>query len=191
MALISVSWLMFSCSGSDDGDMIVNESPESPESVIIYTDLEPDFISDDQNQSYDIDLNNDGKTDFILNKDGGEYLALESQNYTNGGLNNGVLSISPFGTYVIPVGEGSKIPRVYNSGESFSIGGYILAEDCESCEYNWKDQDKKFIAIKLIIEGKVHYAWVQLYVEGPTQWTVKDYAFNATPDIPILAGQTE
>jgi hypothetical protein len=62
--LMSLLFLVNSCSKSDDLDTSDNGIPIEQESLIIYTDIEPDFVSENPNDFYDLDLNNDQIVDY-------------------------------------------------------------------------------------------------------------------------------
>ncbi len=52
-------------------------------------------------------------------------------------------------------------------------------------------QTDKYIGVRFDIGGNNHYGWVRLDAAGTyDQITIKDYAYNAVPDLPLYAGQT-
>lgn len=191
--------IIISCDKSDDLQIIgvepppVNESPTN-ESVIIYTDVEPDFISEELTDLYDLDLNNDQIIDFIIRADGADegwvYLGITS----NSNDANGIISVAPWYTYAIPLNSGQEIfnLRGYRNGEFYATWGFLY--ECvtveQNCSPHWEDKGVDgYLGLRFIINGRTHYGWVQLNVTNVTQWAIIDYAFNATPDKPILAGQ--
>ena len=69
--LMILVFLIISCDKSDDFETISNDPPpdnESPniDSFIVYTDIDPDFKSENLNDSYNLDLNNDQIIDFTV-----------------------------------------------------------------------------------------------------------------------------
>ena len=51
----------------DNNDTLINQNPTiDTESIIIYTNIEPDFTSDNIGDSYNLDVNNDDIVDFTL-----------------------------------------------------------------------------------------------------------------------------
>jgi len=53
----------------------------------------------------------------------------------------------------------------------------------------WADVTDKYLGIKFEIDGEVHYGWMRLDVTvGPVSLTLKDWAYNSTPDEMILTG---
>lgn len=205
--IVSIFFLGFlliniSCDKSDDLETIPSKSPlptpiESPpdnDSNIIYTDIEPDFSNENLNESYNLDINNDQIIDFVLssNSDGNyEWLSITS----NPNAENGVFSVAPWYTHPIPLKYGEKIFNLqgYRNGEFYDTWGIISIGDCfmgePDCLYDWKEKEGMYLGLQIQIKGQTHYGWAQLDVTSVSQWVIKDYAYNATPNKPILAGQ--
>lgn len=197
--LMSLVLLIISCDKSDDLDPIGNESPpenESPnDSFIVYTDIEPDFKSENLNDSYNLDLNNDQIIDFTISSDSyesWEWLGIAS----NPNAENGIISTTPWYSHPVPLNSGKEIfnLRGYSNGESFETWGIFTVGDCfdgeEGCIYDWKNKVDMYLGLRFNLKGRIHYGWARLDVASVTQWVIKDYAYNATPNMPILAGQT-
>lgn len=216
--IFSIIFSMISCDTSDDLDFIKERSPlhngtppysqppgdtgttpdnsaaTDEQSHIVYTDLEPDFSSNNLNDSYKLDLNNDQIIDFILisqNSDGWEWLGVSSANNTI----NGIISIAPWYTHPLPLYAGQEIFKLrgYSNGEFYDKWSIFSIGECfggdKDCFYSWKNKVDMYLGLKFIINGQTHYGWASLEVISPTKWKIKDYAYNATPDKPILAGQ--
>lgn len=196
--LISGLFLIISCDKSDDLNepLINNELPVATNaSHIIYTDIEPDFFSENGNDFYELDLNNDKIVDFTfrVNTDISVWLEI----ITN--ANGAIISVDPWYTNIVRLESDMEIfnLRGYKNGESYKSGGIIASEDCFGmedsgvCAYDWSGENDKYLGLRFTIKGQIHYGWARLSVKSPTQWIVSDYAFNATPNSPILAGQKE
>ncbi|MBX7241546.1 MAG: T9SS type A sorting domain-containing protein [Bacteroidia bacterium] len=55
----------------------------------------------------------------------------------------------------------------------------------------WAGQTDKYLALKLIVGTNTYYGWVRLDMSGAsTSFTVKDYAYESSPNTCIQAGQT-
>ncbi len=194
--LISVFLMLISCNNDDDLETIVVETPGETESLIVYTDIEPDFNSQDGTDSYDLDLNNDLIVDFILKSDSDEYEDWFEIREPNG-IGNGSISVSPYFTHPLPLDGDSKIYDLagYRNDESYEPWGIFVVGECiggeSDCIENWKDNGESYLGLKFDINGKQHYGWARLDVTSAFQWVIKDYAYNATPNSPILAGQKE
>ena len=121
--------------------------------------------------------------------EGYEYLGIASHSNAI----NGIISVAPwYEIYIVLLDINMEIfnLRGYRNGESYQTGGIL--GDCwagdQSCSPTWKD---KYLGLRFIIKGQTHYGWARLDVLSLSHWVIKDYAYNATPNKPILAGQTE
>ena len=213
LLFMSVLLLTVSCAKSEDLETIVNETPNDNEtpidnnppidttptidntSLIVYTDIEPDFVSDEQNTVYDLDLNNDGIVDYTLNLFDdypNDWLLINSPNNING-----IISVTPWYANTVPLDNGREIYILdwFIYGQTYENWGVFTTGNCfagePSCSYDWKDKNDKFLGLRFLINGKTHYGWARIDVTSATQWIIKDYAYNATPNMPILAGQKE
>lgn len=171
----------------------VNESP-TDESNIIYTDIEPDLNGKNIKDSYNLDLNNDNIIDFTLssfNDSLVDWLLIS----TNPNNKNGIMSVAPWYTHPVPLDSGQEIfnLRGYRDGEFyetwsvFNVGRCFAGEP--ECSYDWENKVDKYVGLRFFVKGETHYGWARIEVSSPSQWVIKDYAYNATPNKPILAGQ--
>lgn len=196
--LIGTSFLIISCANDELEiiDIVDNEPPVYNESLIIYTDIEPDFTGESLNDSYKLDLNNDEIFDFIVDWSGYEsWNLLEIKSIRN----HGIISVDPWYTNCVPLNIDSKIFNLVgsNNGEYYASGGIITAgycsgnEDSIGCSIDWSGKNDKYLGLRINIKGQNHYGWARMEVTNYNQWAIKDYAYNASPDKPILAGQRE
>lgn len=207
LLMISFLMLIASCDKSDELEPIGTETPihnelptdnESPtidESVIVFTDIEPDFTGEDFGDSYNLDLNNDGIIDFIItsaSNDDWEWLGISQDSNTG----NGIVSVEPWFTYTLPLNSGQEIYnlREYRNGEFYGAGALFSIGDCyhgggKDCSYNWENKVDKYLGLKFSINEETHYGWALLDIKSLTHWVIREYAYNATPNKPILAGQ--
>jgi len=213
LLLISLILLIFSCAKNDDLEIINNELPSDSliptnnnpssdntlptnESTIIYTDIEPDFESINQNDSYNLDLNNDGIVDFYLKSMFESWAFWVEPGSTEHKINALATVSGPFESYIIPLNSNSLINSNFESPVFYdSYGGYVVMDFCESfpmySPYSWAGKYDKYLGLRFVINGLAHYGWARLDVINNVQWTLKDYAYNAIPNMPILAGQME
>ncbi|TVZ59724.1 hypothetical protein NA63_2260 [Flavobacteriaceae bacterium MAR_2010_105] len=199
--------LVISCTKSDDLETIANDlpfedelpieddPPNNSESIIVYTDIEPDYVSANFNDFYNLDLNNDLVIDYTLKslKDSNdEWFEIRSNNNVNA-----CVSVTPWYSHPVPLNIDTVIfnPSGFLNGESYVSWGFFIVGDCfggeGGCSADWKDKTDRFLGLKFIIDGKLHYGWAQLDVISTSKWAIKDYAYNATPNKPINAGQKE
>ena len=180
--LVSLLLVIISCDKNDD---LKTEPPIDKESIIIYTDIEPDFTSENLDDSYNLDLNNDQNVDFkVMSFWGPEMWESELVISSVPIDRNGILSFGQGPPYTaFPLNSGVKISTT--EGEFYQTQSFF--NPCIGC-ISWKD---KYLGLRFIIDGKTHYGWARLDVTSTTQWVIKDYAYNATPNMPIFAGQRE
>jgi hypothetical protein len=171
----------------------------STNAQIVYTDVVPDTTASCSTspcfKSYNIDLNNDGTTDFTLHTYSNEFVC---------------------GNFGVPL----KIRQVHvnsRSGNrtdtlmlnaSDTIGSNLafstdtlLRKTVVNCtpgplnaSYgNWSNSSDHYLGLRLAVGGNIYYGWARLNVatiSGPVYFTVKDYAYNTVANAFILAGQT-
>jgi Secretion system C-terminal sorting domain len=150
---------------------------------IIYTDI-PDATP---NATYPLDLNNDAIVDFVIHFGslaGGPIGVICSPGNNNaysgdfiGGLHlSWALSSSNNICDSLATWYDSSNPGVMGLGAST---GY------------WLGATDKYLALKLIVGSNTYYGWARLdllFISG--SFTIKDYAYNSTPNACIQAGQT-
>ncbi len=149
---------------------------------IVYTDI-PDATP---NATFSLDLNNDGNVDFMLYFGGSAGTAgvLCSPQQNNAYAGNVVgsdyfawaLSSSTSICDSLATWYGTNYPGTMALGANI---GY------------WPGAIDRYLALKLIVGTNIYYGWVRLdVVPTSTSFTVKDYAYQSTPNACIQAGQT-
>jgi hypothetical protein len=208
---ISIFVLFSACQKEASVDSKQTTTPLN--STIIYTDVKPDsVIKYGVRQQYNLDLNNDGITDFIIgfnyiqNRCGGEGVANRMSEY-----------ISPVGGYnqVLDTNGGPPAPAgTLNSSAvigpdaqwSATPGQNLLTVENSqgTCPWGtnhfgaWYNVSDKYLGLKFIKNNNIYYGWVRLTSSGTSltnfneySLTLKDYAYNSIPNQSILAGQTK
>ncbi|WP_179339735.1 T9SS type A sorting domain-containing protein [Winogradskyella ludwigii] len=157
---------------------------------IIYTDVDPDF-SGGGLIDYSLDLDNDGNADFNIDAgtlSSGAYNFVQIDNSSIVG--NQILGSQPLYTYPFALDNGAII----SSGQSsFYSQGTLNFASCYlgSGSSNWCGTTDKYLGLRFQISGSTHYGWAKLDVSASgDSFTVKEYAYNATADEAIQAGQT-
>jgi hypothetical protein len=146
---------------------------------IIYTDI-PDATP---NATYPLDLNNDSIVDFLIQFDLGDKVMCKPQNdnaYSGYYFDNVYLPwANPTNTSIcdtLITWYDTMNPGTMASGTN--MGYWIGATD-------------KYLALKLIVGKDSYYGWARLDVTASsTSFTIKDYAYQSTPNKCILSGQT-
>ena len=197
--LIALFLFVVSCNKNDDLFVIDNNSSSNDdpeveiESILVYTDIEPDFNGKEIADLYNLDLNNDLIIDFTVKRNfsnGREQLVIESRSDYNQ-----ILSVGPIYSHSIPLEINKIIFNLaeYPNGIYYDWGAIIAIGECSSgertCSYDWKGKGDKYLGLRFKIEDNLHYAWARFRAEDITNWVIKDYAYNSTPNMPILAGE--
>ena len=158
---------------------------------VIYTDVNPDSTTAIGGSYFNLDLDNGGVFDFAFNLNIGSSSSYTSQQVavTPAGA-NGVAG-DTVGAYVYPFalnsGDTIKSTLQFNFGSSQSMASYFGSG---SSYGNFLGQTNKFIGLQFYIGAQLHYGWARFDVDATaSQFTIKDYAYNATPNASILAGE--
>jgi hypothetical protein len=170
---------------------------QSVEAKVVYT---PAHKHLGPHQSFPLDLNHDGRVDFQLTNfatcgtDQCHYSFIQKPATGNSAVGyffDGQLildsafkpgqGIGPGGAF--HEGTAGLVEIVYSSGpeSTFSIG-------------KWRNVQDRYLALKFKIKGRTHYGWARFNVQvskTKISATLTGYAYETTPNKPIIAGQTE
>ena len=182
----------------------------SANAQIVYTDVIPDNQIDSTNIVYHLDLNNDGITDYNIT-----YTTL-TQSITCGGVfirTSYIIGVEPLDSNEVgrDVISSNGFPAALllnspiddtlftwlNGGsrglavKGWTCGGLTLMQAQTYFAGNFLNANSKYLALRLHVASQVYYGWVRLSVAfGVINATIFDYAYNSSPNQPILAGQT-
>lgn len=151
---------------------------------IVYTDINPDTTVsatvDQLWKSYFLDMNNDGSFEFEIEHFHPEpaYQAVEIHRNMDG-----VQQV-----IIDPAGHA----RVMNKGEQIGTDAGIWGLDGYGIlNAPWYGGGDKYFAIRFQIDGAWRYGWARVSIPSDAaSVTVKDYAYEATPDAAIECGNT-
>lgn len=86
----------------------------------------------------------------------------------------------------------------------FSPGRHLMATTNYGCSATtcngssggrWKEASRRYLGLKFIIKGKIHYGWARLTVDADwghrIQATLTGYAYETVPNKSIVAGKTK
>lgn len=187
---------------------------------VLYTNVNPDSLTTGTGSSYDLDLDNDGNVDFVIdifqssfsgsftftggffnyavNSQGiridalgsnevlgnwaqalGSGIAVQNQQYgwTGGYYGNNVLAnhVEFFSSFSFSTYYGSTISGTYSG--TFQNGNFPNAQD-------------KYLGLRVMIGGAMHYGWARLDVLSGDSFVVKDYAIELEDSTFIVTGDT-
>jgi hypothetical protein len=140
-----------------------------------------------------LDLNNDGTADFSLAFLGhsSHSVALTVIPQVTG---NAVRPGQPFGAaagfFGVPVGAGENF--VSNSKSAYGLG-VVMAEvfgygNFSSARGPWVNTTNRYLGIKFLINGQVHYGWARLSVSKGLNAVLTGYAYETIPNVTIVEG---
>lgn len=170
---------------------------------IIYTKTNTPILA---NTPYDLDVNNDGTTDFVISNvtsgSTGRMRRPPGNHRSYGGVRvkgsgtNAVVKTKHFAADLPP---NSPVWKRRNFGTGFQKMAYCTniytsnTGDHQSSSGPWIDQSR-YLGLKLSISGHTHYGWARLKVwqKGCSfAVTLTGYAYETTPNKLILTGHTK
>ncbi|MFH1051931.1 MAG: T9SS type A sorting domain-containing protein [bacterium] len=174
-------------------------------SEIIYTDLIPDKIlspAAGSGQNYQIDMNVDNAGEFYIQvnnmSEGYESVKIagiiRGNQIAGDGDTNDVMNFFPLCLALNEViGENTSYLWFNNWDEqwdhelSVAICGFGINEPG-----HWAGGLKdKYLGVRFIIQGNYHYGWLSIEIPAiPNTVTIKGFAYESTPNLPIKAGET-
>lgn len=161
---------------------------------VIYTDLNPDTVLN-YFESYPLDIDNNGQPEMSLEVD----IVWAWSGY----VRFVTAAVSPVNAVIGSMSSlwaNTPLPYALNNGDSISgttpgwqygsIFRQYLAVDNSPVTGNWGGLSDKFLGIKFKIGTNTHYGWARLSLDAAiSMLTIKDYAYQATPDLGIVAGE--
>jgi hypothetical protein len=145
---------------------------------IVYTDI-PDATP---NATYPLDLNNDSIVDFFIRMGAiGVNCYAENNNAYSGNIVSGLHL-----PYALSASANicDTMATWYdaNNPGTMALGGTLGY---------WLGAVDKYLALKLIVGTNTYYGWVRIdFLFTAGSFTIKDYAYQSTPNACIEAGQT-
>ncbi len=145
------------------------------------------------NGSYNLDLNRDGITDFRIYE----------HDFYSVVYNDNFLSVEPQGSNGV---VGRHYAAALNSEEQIRGGQYFYHRTLEMCDARsgsrrgsfgpWVNVTNRYLGLKFIIKGKIHYGWARLTVKskyGDMHITaiLTGYAYETIPTKRIITGRTK
>jgi hypothetical protein len=148
-------------------------------SQIIYTDI-PDATP---NATYPLDLNNDAIVDFLIQYDLTDKLMCKPQN-------NNAYS----GNFV----AGVHLPWAFAASNNIcdSLATWYDANNPGTMAWGtstgyWIGETNKYLALKLNVGTNTYYGWARFdVVATSSSFTIKDYAYESSPNTCIQSGQS-
>ncbi len=170
-------------------------SAAGAQAQVVYTDVNPDYSHDaPQNNgfaAYPLDLNNDQTIDFVV----------ASRDTVTPNAHVRLTFAAPYGAGNAVAGE---TPSAYDYALALDINTMVdstlnwiaatntMAYNVDSANpynENWNGVTDKYLGLQFVVGGNTHYGWARLdsYAIGDSI-VVKDYAYEATPNVGIMTG---
>jgi hypothetical protein len=170
-------------------------SAAGAQAQVVYTDVNPDYshdaVQDATFSVYPLDLNNDQTVDFLVaSKD--TVTANAHVRFTLAvpyGAGNAVAGETPSAyDYALALDINTMVDSTLNWIAASNTMAYNVDSNNPYNE-NWNGVTDKYLGLQFIVGGNTHYGWARLdsYAIGDSI-VVKDYAFEATPNVGILTG---
>jgi hypothetical protein len=167
------------------------------EGEIVYT---PANVKIGINSTIHLDLNHDGTNDFDLKDFHKTY---------SSGPKVGLLSVAParraneawgylHGTHqlasALPAGHLIAANRHFHPGTDRMVEGSVSGMRRSTCVWQWANVTNRYLALKFVIKGKVHFGWARLSVSctpgtGAVTGTLTGYAYETMPGKSLRTGQ--
>jgi hypothetical protein len=151
-----------------------------------------------------LDLNHDGKTDFSIHA---TFTCTSFCEYIVGSITviparDGDRAIGFAGRshhYASALAAGARVgPKgpFLTGGEVMAFGGYDAGTTSIGyCSGPWKNVQKRYLGLKFLAAGRTHYGWARLNEtcgkNGENTALLTGYAYETTPNKPIIAGKTK
>jgi len=181
---------------------------------IVYTDINPDVVrsctfTGGCGTAYTVDLNNDGINDFTL--------APRFRTFTCGNCRNlaavfadrdSAIIRSTAQSWIADTVRGYALNTLIDSSLEWTNNLHVLSSitsNCQICPSGrgnylvrppasgpWTNVSGKYLGLKIQVGSDFYYGWIKLGVaiaSYTVSITVMEYAYNSTPNQPILAGQ--
>jgi hypothetical protein len=164
------------------------------EGRIVYT---PDNQKIPPNGYLALDLNHDGVNDFIFSNfysstSSTLNLSIDPENQSNEIFSTGGHVHSAFAA---ALAAGRKIGPL---GKFQKLLGEGMANDVDldgKCQGPWVNAHERYLGLKFILKGKIHYGWARLNVRCVSPHainaTLTGYAYETVANKPIVAGETK
>jgi hypothetical protein len=161
------------------------------EGKIVYTPAHHVIKTDN---AYWLDLNHDRKIDFYISNASfcTEDVCGRTLRVTPGENGNRIAGSKGMAEvyYALALPRGAKI----GSQQPFS-GKLMAASGTEYCSVGkWFNVSNRYLGLKFLIDGKIHYGWARLTVKAGTGHItpkITGYAYETVPKRPIIAGKTK
>ena len=142
-----------------------------------------------------IDLNHDGIADFAFEVTNVSHLfglvAIPQVPGNAVETTPGHFSDAAAGFFGVPIGAGEKFvtTNFYGLPGVLMAGGYAYGS-FSALFGPWLNTNDRYLGVKLMIQGQVHFGWVRMNVGGLNPILITGYAYETVPGKTIIEGHT-
>ncbi len=166
------------------------------EAKIVYTKIHHVMKA---NSKFDLDLNHDGVTDFVIVKMKGWVGWTQNSLYCEDAPGNAVVGRSNTYHSARALKSGARIGpgRHFTEGRSHRERMAVVwrNDTAYGSSGYWRDVANRYLGLKFKVHGKAHYGWARLTVQLPgfpvIKATLTGYAYETVPNKPIITGKTK
>lgn len=177
-------------------------------SQIIYHDIDPDFVGLGDTMC-ELDLNNDGLIDIRFDQQLIHNQLQDSQTCStfnviksnlnlfaygsNNGAVKGMFDLAPLDAGDTILASNDWTPNAFMRENYFyylhflTCGGSSDLTSFHNYTGLWSNMIDKYVGVKFNENGGDHFGWIRMSVDS-VEFVIKDYAYNANPGSPIVAG---
>ena len=184
----------------------------SADAQVVYTDVNPDYLLSGNLNTYDLDLNNDGNSEFsLMTIDSLINYVTSGYTYNNNIMGAAINNISNSNSWVLSsfyvsnMQQGTLISSAAQFGNYNNSTGSIGSALGATFDYsllqngvplstsndffgNFNPNEQGILGLRFSLNNNIHYGWARVeYLPGGSL-SIKDYAYEATPNTPIIAG---
>lgn len=161
---------------------------------VVYTDVNPDKVITTPPDSLNIDFNNDATPEYTIKRFNWNIDPTTPAVLAIPAVNNELMaSMGAVLPYVSALAAGTAINAAVTTWVPASSAGmrFALASTYSGQTYgNFNDGIDHFVGCKFLIGANTHFGWIRVNcVSGGGSATIKDYAYNATANTALTAGQ--
>ena len=148
------------------------------------------------NGVYNLDLNQDGTVDFLIQQWNYGNWASNNQLLADAAVGNGVLGKRNFASALLAgasIGPNQQFIAGGTNGEVMLSITHFTTGGTSFVHGSWANVRNRYLGLQFKIGGEIHYGWARLSVQRQAfhfTATLSGYAYETIPNTAIKAGQT-
>jgi hypothetical protein len=169
-------------------------SANTAEAQIVVRDINPDTAVNVLHSNYDLDIDNDGTTDFFVNKwTDNTYSSFyfNGSAYSSAGENHAqTLSTKQYAIAELNLGDTTSFMSVYNNNRYATLLGASGTPQVPWDGYQWTaGATDKYVGVQFAIGNVMHYGWIQVSVASDYSYIkISKVAYESSPGALMKAG---